>query len=209
MTERPNGDGAASPLLSLQGGATYESSSSTDLLAGYCNIYRLHVCRRTLGARGCESGFHFPRARIGGCLASSTGRSGFWAAGMARTMIRSCPLSRRTMGRGAQRLRSIGMGTSSDCALMRISKPHPRFKPKRTAGIWPKYDERGGAVELSKESTKYSRWEFIRAGGERGQEVEHYYIRNINDLGKDAWLSMNSSGTRFRWHKEVRGRGSR
>lgn len=43
-------------------------------------------------------------------------------------------------------------------------------------------------VTLTKEPTKYSRWSYIPAGNGR------YYVKNENDLGKDAWLTMAKDG---------------
>jgi hypothetical protein len=47
-------------------------------------------------------------------------------------------------------------------------------------------------VIVTKEPTKYSRWRFIRTEG-----YQRYYIKNENDLGKDAWLRLEATDQRF------------
>jgi hypothetical protein len=49
-------------------------------------------------------------------------------------------------------------------------------------------------VKLTKEPTKDSRWSFLPASS-----PGRYYIRNNNDLGKDAWLNMVDTGIRYSW----------
>jgi hypothetical protein len=53
------------------------------------------------------------------------------------------------------------------------------------------YDDKGGDVSLAKEEGKHSKWKFVPSGKHSG-EVTYYYIQNINDLGKIAWLTMGS-----------------
>jgi hypothetical protein len=67
-----------------------------------------------------------------------------------------------------------------------------------------KYAEKNPEVILTKEATKFSRWEFVRVEGAGNPEIKYYYIRNINDVGKDAWLAVEPTGVRYRWHREVR-----
>jgi len=51
------------------------------------------------------------------------------------------------------------------------------------------YNDKGGDVSLSKEEVKHSKWKFVPTGKHSG-EVTYYYIRNVNDLGKSAWLTV-------------------
>lgn len=44
-------------------------------------------------------------------------------------------------------------------------------------------------VIVTKEPTKYSAWQFVR-----GSQAGFYYIKNENDLGKDAWLGLEDTG---------------
>jgi hypothetical protein len=67
-----------------------------------------------------------------------------------------------------------------------------------------KYADKDGKVTLTKEATKLSHWEFIRDKENPGVDVEHYYIKNVNDLGKDAWLGSQKEGVRYVGHQEIR-----
>jgi hypothetical protein len=58
------------------------------------------------------------------------------------------------------------------------------------------YSTKPPRVILTKEPTKDSRWRFVEAS--RGS---HYYIKNENDRGKDAWLDMEDTGKRYSWGK--------
>jgi hypothetical protein len=66
------------------------------------------------------------------------------------------------------------------------------------------YTEHDAQVVLAKEKTKYSRWEFIHVKDDLGADGPRYNIKNINDLGKDAWFGMNSSGVRYKGRREIR-----
>ena len=66
-----------------------------------------------------------------------------------------------------------------------------------------KYTDNGGEVVLTKDETKYSHWKFIEARPHK-DEIDYYYVKNTNDLGKEAWLGIESSGTRYLGHREVR-----
>ena len=67
-----------------------------------------------------------------------------------------------------------------------------------------KYTEKSGEVVLTEEETKYSHWQFLDENLDLGAEVPQYHIKNVNDLGKDAWLGMESKGVRFKGHIEIR-----
>jgi hypothetical protein len=67
-----------------------------------------------------------------------------------------------------------------------------------------KYTDKGGEVILTKDVTKYSNWQFLDENLDLGAEVPQYHIKNINDLGKDAWLGMDSKGVRYKGHVEIR-----
>lgn len=58
------------------------------------------------------------------------------------------------------------------------------------------YSTKPPSVILTKEPTKYSRWEFVspRPGGRIYQTC---FLKNENDLGTDAWLSMENEGTTY------------
>ncbi|HEV3417849.1 MAG TPA: hypothetical protein VG056_13570 [Pirellulales bacterium] len=66
------------------------------------------------------------------------------------------------------------------------------------------YTEHDAQVVLTKEKTKYSHWEFIHVKDDLGADGPRYNIKNINDLSKDAWFGMNSSGVRYKGHREIR-----
>ena len=66
-----------------------------------------------------------------------------------------------------------------------------------------KYTEGRAEVTLTKEPTKYSHWQFVPVEGELG--TRQFYIRNINDLGKDAWLAVAPGmGTLYQGGIELR-----
>ncbi|HEV3417848.1 MAG TPA: hypothetical protein VG056_13565 [Pirellulales bacterium] len=67
-----------------------------------------------------------------------------------------------------------------------------------------RYTDKGGDVILSKEESKYSHWRFMHVNDDLGTDVPQYQIKNINDLGKDAWLAMASKGIRYKGHEEFR-----
>ena len=64
------------------------------------------------------------------------------------------------------------------------------------------YDKKGGEVLLTKEPGKYSNWEFVASGKHSG-EVTYYFIKNTNDLGKDAWLTVGPPVIRYKGSFEV------
>jgi hypothetical protein len=66
------------------------------------------------------------------------------------------------------------------------------------------YGEKGPRVTFTKEQEKRSRWEFVPVEGRGDSDIMYYYIKNINDLGKNAWLGVDATGVRYRWHDEVR-----
>jgi hypothetical protein len=49
-------------------------------------------------------------------------------------------------------------------------------------------------VILTKDPTTHSKWRFAATPRRR-----HYYIENVNDQGKDAWLSLEDSGKTYSW----------
>lgn len=64
------------------------------------------------------------------------------------------------------------------------------------------YSGKQPTLKLTKKSEKYSHWEFISAGKTTGAEdhepVTPFFIRNVNDLGKEAWLVMEDvPGVRY------------
>jgi hypothetical protein len=67
-----------------------------------------------------------------------------------------------------------------------------------------KYTDKGGEVILTKEATKYSHWKFLDEDLGFGSDFPQYHIKNLNDLGKDAWLGMELNGVRYRGHAEIR-----
>ncbi len=77
------------------------------------------------------------------------------------------------------------------------------------------YSTRPPRVVIVKEPTKFARWVFV---GVRGYDHEGYvgYLKNENDLSKDAWLCVANKGTvygpfpegqaaRFQYTRECRG----
>jgi hypothetical protein len=60
------------------------------------------------------------------------------------------------------------------------------------------------SVILTKEPTKYSRWTFVNKSETRSSEGGRAYIKNENDLGKEAWLSVDGKGIVFRQGWEIR-----
>jgi hypothetical protein len=55
------------------------------------------------------------------------------------------------------------------------------------------YSARPPRVILVKEPTRYSRWLFVRIETP-GPLYYHYYLKNENDLNKDAWLTVEERG---------------
>jgi hypothetical protein len=62
------------------------------------------------------------------------------------------------------------------------------------------YSTKPPRVILTEKPTKYSRWswEYVsRNGRPPGRESNDYYIKNENDLGKDAWLAIEEEGKTY------------
>jgi hypothetical protein len=71
------------------------------------------------------------------------------------------------------------------------------------------YSGKEPALKLTKKMEKYSHWEFVAVGEPTGRKdhepVQQYFIKNLNDLGKDAWLSMEKTpGVRYKNAGEFR-----
>lgn len=79
----------------------------------------------------------------------------------------------------------------------------PSQREKQHWYLTAKYSDGGAEVVLTKEATKYSHWEFLDKT-EYSLDIPKYHIRNINDLGKDAWLGIEDKGVRYTGHVEVR-----
>jgi hypothetical protein len=67
-----------------------------------------------------------------------------------------------------------------------------------------KYTGKGSEVVLTKEATKYSHWQFLDINADLGGEAPRYHVKNVNDLGKDAWLGIAAEGVRYQGQKEIR-----
>lgn len=82
------------------------------------------------------------------------------------------------------------------------------FKVQKEKHLWVltgDYSAKQPALKLTRGVEKYSRWELEFAGEKKGDEPEtYYYIRNVNDLDKDAWLAVDEKGTRFKNGTEFR-----
>ena len=63
------------------------------------------------------------------------------------------------------------------------------------------YSTKPAQVVLTKKPTKYSRWSWSYVPRTKnaapGKESQDYYIRNENDLGKDAWLAVEKKGRTY------------
>lgn len=80
----------------------------------------------------------------------------------------------------------------------------PSQREKNDWYLTAEYTDKGAQVVLTKEATKYSHWKFVDENLDFGADVPQYHIRNINDLGKEAWLGVDSKGTRYIGRQELR-----
>jgi len=80
-------------------------------------------------------------------------------------------------------------------ALRRQSK---RFAAKQGYYLTADYSVKPAQLALTKEPTKYSRWQFeFVTNLPKGYTYDHgYYIKNVNDVGA-AWLVIGDAGTRY------------
>jgi hypothetical protein len=61
------------------------------------------------------------------------------------------------------------------------------------------YSTKPPHVIVTKEATKYSRWTLVQAPNTSDpEEGINRYLKNENDQGKDAWLSMEDKGVRYK-----------
>jgi hypothetical protein len=95
-------------------------------------------------------------------------------------------------------------------AMLRVSlSPEERKRSKEQAAkdrgyLTGDYSTKLPRVILTKEPTKYSRWTFVHIDGNIHHDGEECYIKNDNDLGKDAWLSLEDKGVHYTGGEEVR-----
>jgi hypothetical protein len=61
------------------------------------------------------------------------------------------------------------------------------------------YSTKPPRVVLTQQPTKYSRWSWdnVPRGNGHFRESADYYIKNENDLGKDAWLAAEKEGKTY------------
>lgn len=133
------------------------------------------------------------------------GELGFFARGVAP----SDPNTRSIPTKGGQASQDGCFTVDGAMLRMDVRKEHrERFKEQDAKHGWyltADYSTDPPSVILAKKPTKYSEWTFEKIRWEgSGPEGYDVYIKNDNDLGKPAWLSMADKGIRYKGGSELR-----